>query len=228
VAAGAAFAIASASAADARAQQQEPESARETLSEGTTSAKTLAERIMAPPPVPPTQRAFIQYGVAITNELVAAPGEICSSAPNAPCIFGSGGGFAVRVGVRTRGTYYLGGAYELSKLDPSQLYRLAIWQQVRGEGRYYINTGLVTAPYLMAGIGASGYGNEWSIDTFGPSLSAGAGGELEVSPTTTLGLALTYRAVYFTKFTDSAGTPREPGVAHVLALDFSLEARDPL
>jgi hypothetical protein len=208
--------------------QSEPESASQTLSEGTSSAKTLAERIMAPPPVPPTQRAFIQYGVAITNELVAAPGEICSSAPNAPCIFGSGGGLAIRVGVRTRGTYYFGGAYELSKLDPSQLYRLAIWQQIRAEGRYYVNTGLVTAPYFMAALGASGYGNEWSIDTFGPSLSFGAGGDLEVSPTTTIGLALTYRAVYFTKFTDSAGTPRSPGVAHVIGLDFSLEARDPL
>ena len=210
--------------------QNEPDStaASATLVEGTASAKTLAERIMAPPPLPPSQRIFAQYGVAITNDYVASAGKMCSGSPGAPCIFGSGGGVAVRVGVRTRGAYYLGGAYEVAKLDPSQLYRFATWQQLRGEARYYLTTGLVTEPYVAIAIGASVYGNTWGIDTVGPTASIGFGGELEVSPSTTLGLGLGYRAVYFTKFTDSANTTRDAGLAHVIALDFSLEARDAL
>jgi hypothetical protein len=212
----------------ALAQAEPDQAAADTIVDGTKSARKLAEQIVAPPPVAPSLRPVLQYGVAITNVFVASAGNICGSAPSAPCIFGSGGGLAVRAGVRTRGIYYLGGAYEMSKLDPSQLYRLAVWQQLRGEGRYYLPTGLITEPYLLGAVGASAYGNEWAIDTFGPTLSIGGGGEFEVSPTTTLGLAITYRAVYFTKFTDSAHTSRDPGVAHVIALDFSLEGRDPL
>ena len=212
----------------ARAQAEPDQAAADTLVDGTLSARRLAATIVAPPPVPLSQRPVIQYGVAITSEFVAAAGNICGSAPSAACIFGSGGGLAVRGGVRTRGTYYLGGAYEVSKLDPSQLYRLATWQQLRFEGRYYVATGLITEPYLLGALGASAYGNEWGIDTFGPTASLGGGVEFQVSPTTTLGLAMTYRAVYFTKFTDSAGTSRDPGLAHVIALDFSLEGRDPL
>jgi len=213
---------------DVRAQAEPDQAAADTFVDSTGAARRLAEKIVAPPPVPLYQRPVLQYGVAITNEFVAGAGNICGSAPSAACIFGSGGGLAVRVGVRTRGNYYVGGSYEVSKLDPSQLYRLATWQQLRAEGRYYLSTGLITEPYFLGAVGASTYGNEWGIDTFGPTASLGGGVEFQVSPTTTLGLAMTYRAVYLTTFTDSAGTRREGGVGHVIALDFSLEGRDPL
>jgi hypothetical protein len=42
-----------------------------------------------------------------------------------------------------------------------------------------------------------------------------------------VGLSLVYRAMYFTSFTDSSGTYREAGLAHVVGLDLTLEAREP-
>ena len=91
---------------------------------------------------------------------------------------GSGGGIAARGGYRFPGSWYFGGSYEFSKQDPSQLYRLAILQQLRAEGRYYIVTSRATEPYLSASAGAFAYGNAWSVDVWGPMASLGAGVEL--------------------------------------------------
>jgi hypothetical protein len=81
---------------------------------------------------PPTTIVYFQYGVALAAEIVSSPGPICDT-PAAPCILGPGGGIAVRAGFRGAGPIYLGGAYELTKQDPSKLYRIALLQRVRAE-----------------------------------------------------------------------------------------------
>ncbi len=177
-------------------------------------------------------QAFIQWGLAFTGEFVVAPGPICSF-PNAPsCILGTGGGLTLRLGRRLRGPWYFGGAYEFSKMDSSQLYRLAILQQLRAEGRYYITTGRAIEPYVMATVGADVYGNLWGIDTGGPLLGVALGTEFQVSTAIVLGLAVSYRALFFSRFTDSANTMRPPGdvgpgFAHLIGIDLIVEARDP-
>ncbi len=170
-------------------------------------------------------QAFIQYGIAFTGEFVFAPGPICPAAVE--CILGSGGGLAVRVGYRLRSPFYVGAAYEFSKQEPSQLYNLAILQQLRAEGRYYILTGHITEPYIFASAGAVGYGNLWGIDTAGPTFGLGAGAEFQLSTYIVVGLSLTYRAMFFTAFQDTAGVARPAGFSHVLGLDLILETRDP-
>jgi hypothetical protein len=187
-----------------------------------------APHAAAPPPLNVT---YLQYGVSFTGEFVASAGPMCKDAGvggNAPCIFGSGGGVAIRVGYRSAGPWYLGGAYELSKQDPSQLYRLAILQQLRGEARYYVPTGWDASPFGSAGVGVAVYGNEGAIDTFAPSVFAAIGAEAQLSRRVVVGVAVAYRALYFTRFTDSSGTSRSAGIANVVGLDLSLEARDPL
>jgi hypothetical protein len=170
-------------------------------------------------------QAFVQYGIAFTGEFVFAPGPICPA--SVECILGSGGGLALRVGWRLRSPFYIGAAYEFSKQEPAQLYRLAILQQVRAEGRYYILTGHSTEPYLSATVGAAGYGNLWGIDTAGPSFGLGAGAEFQLSTYLVVGLSMTYRAMFFTSFHDTAGVDRPAGFAHVLGVDLILETRDP-
>ena len=96
--------------------------------------------VSAAPAPPPTNIPYWQYGVSLVSEGVIDSGAICSD-PKQPCIFGSGAGIAIRLGVRTAGPWYFGGAYELSKQDPNNLYRLAILQQLRAEARYYLDTG---------------------------------------------------------------------------------------
>jgi len=182
---------------------------------------------------PHLAQAFIQGGIAFTGEFVIAPGPICNF-PGAPsCILGTGGGLALRIGRRLRGPLYLGAAYEFSKMESNQLYRLAILQQFRAEGRYYVFTGRSTEPYFGVTAGAAGYGNVWGVDTAGPLFGATVGAEFQISTYIVLGLAISYRAIFFTRFTDSADTTRPPdgigpSFSHLIGVDLILETRDPL
>jgi hypothetical protein len=178
---------------------------------------------------PPLNGTYFQYGVSFTGEFVAFPGPICPNAAVVPCIFGSGGGVAIRVGYRSAGPWYIGGAYELTRQDPDQLYRLAILQQLRAELRYYVTTGRLITPYVSGGAGVAVYGDasDHPIDTVAPSAFLGVGGEAQLSRTMVAGAALAYRLMYFTAFTDSSGTSRGSGIASVVGFDLTLEARDP-
>jgi hypothetical protein len=188
--------------------------------ENTRLAQDL-ERAAPPPP----SVVYFQYGVAFTTEQVLSPGPICDNA-NIPCVLGAGGGIVVRGGWRSNGPLYIGAAYELTKQDPNKLYRIALLQQARAEGRYYFTTARVTEPYATVGAGVSGYGNEWAIDTWGPGGSVGAGVEYQITRRTVVGLALNYRLLWFSRFTDTAGAARAAGFAQLLGLDLVLEQRD--
>jgi hypothetical protein len=177
-------------------------------------------------------QAFIQYGLAFTAEFVAAPGPICNFANAPSCILNSGGGLSVRLGRRLRGPFYFGAAYEFTKMDSAQLYRVGILQQARAEGRYYLFTGRSVEPWLGAAVGADFYGNLWAWDTGGPLLGASLGVEFQISTVFTLGVALSYHALFFIPFTDSANTARpppgeSPGFSHLIGLDLIVESRDP-
>lgn len=175
---------------------------------------------------PPTNIVYFQYGVALAGELVASAGPMCNTTA-APCILGPGGGIALRAGWRGAGPIYLGGAYELTKQDPSKLYRLALLQQARAEGRYYFMNARVTEPYAGVALGVAGYGNEWGVDTWGPAASLGFGVEYQVTQRTVIGTALNYRVIYFSRFTDTSGAARDPGIAQLVGFDVVLEQRDP-
>ena len=192
---------------------------------GEPGARPLVELQNALPP--PTNIVYLQYGVAFTAEMVSAAGPICDNV-SVPCILGPGGGIAIRAGWRGTGAIYLGGAYELSKQDPNKLLRLAILQQARFEGRYYFVSGRDIEPYLASGAGVAGYGNEWGVDTWGPTAFLGAGVEAQITRRTVVGLAFNYRFLYFQKFQDTTGADRNAGVAQLFGLDLVLEQRDPI
>ncbi|AKV03057.1 hypothetical protein AKJ09_09720 [Labilithrix luteola] len=191
----------------------------------TPISRTIQDFERAPPP--PTNVVYLQYGVAFTAEVLSSAGAICSNT-TVPCILGTGGGITIRAGWRGTGSLYIGGAYALSKQDPNKLLRLAILQQARAEGRYYLMTGRDTEPYLMLGLGVAGYGNEWSVDTYGPAASLGAGIEAQVTRRTVVGVAVGYRVLHFNSFTDTSGADREAGIAQFVGLDLVLEQRDPI
>jgi hypothetical protein len=190
---------------------------------GAEGPKPLVDLQNAPPP--PTNVVYLQYGVAFTAEVVSAAGPICDNV-SVPCILGPGAGVVIRAGWRGTGPFYLGGAYEFSKQDPNKLLRLAILQQARAEGRYYFISGRDAEPYLTGGLGVAGYGNEWGVDTWGPGSFAGLGVEAQITRRTVVGAALAYRLIYFQKFTDTTGAPRDSGVAQLIGLDLVLEQRE--
>lgn len=171
-----------------------------------------------------TTPTMIQYGVGFDGEFVLAPGEICAQT-KAPCILGSGAGIAANLGVLYGRTSYLGLAYALTKQDPSRLYRLATLQQARLEFRKFLETERDLRFFGSLGIGAAGYGEEWSIDTYGPLASVAIGAEFELSEKVVAVGSIGYRAIRFSSFQDTAGTQRAGGLTHIFALEIALAAR---
>ena len=190
-----------------------------------------------PQPAPlterPARRSAVQVGMALTAETVLSPGSVCPAEATTPCILGSGGGVAVRFGSRFGGPWYLGGAYEFTHQDSSNLLRLAILQQLRAESRYYFEHGKRATGFLAAGLGIHFYGSDWSSSTGGGVATLGGGVELELSANTVVGCALMYRMLLPRSWEDGAGQERAQGplgfgIAHLLGLEFALEVRDPV
>lgn len=182
---------------------------------------------------PPNNVEYFQYGVAVAVEKVLSGGDVCPTAAKTPCILGSGGGLAIRMGYRSRGPWYLGGAYEFTRMDSANLLRLAILQQLRGELRYYLEAGNRLTPYAVAGFGAAVYGSEWDVSTLGPTASLGLGLEFQVTQSTVIGMAAGYRGFLLRRWTDGAGEDRANGafgfgLAHTIGLELTLELRSPL
>jgi hypothetical protein len=185
---------------------------------------------------------YAQYGVAVAMEFDLGSGRACPDKtlalqqragatptpavqPAKPCILGSGGGLVVRAGYRSPGPWYVGGAYEFVRMDSSNLYRLGIFQQLRGEVRYLPDIGYRVAPYVTGGLGAFAYGNEWGAETGGAIGFLGGGVEAEVSRVALLGLGLVYRPALIAGWTDTADQPRGTALAHFLGLELMLEIR---
>lgn len=187
-------------------------------------AARISREIERSPP-PPSSVVFFQYGVAFTSEQVLSAGPMCDDLSR-PCVLGAGGGIVIRGGWRSSGPLYIGGAYELTKQDPSKLYRIALLQQARAEARYYVTTHRVAEPYATASLGVVGYGNEWKVDTYGPIGSIGAGIEYQVTQRTVVGIAMGYRLAYLTKFVDTTQFSRQAGIAQLFGIDLVLEQRD--
>jgi Outer membrane protein beta-barrel domain len=182
---------------------------------------------------PPNNVEYFQYGVGLAVEQLASSGSVCPASSTRPCILGSGGGLAIRMGYRSRGPWYVGGAYEFTRQDSSNLLRLAILQQLRGEARYYLDAGNRLTPYAVLGFGGVFYGNEWNVSTGGPALSAGVGLEFQVTQSTVIGGSLNYRAFLMHTWTDSTGQEGRDqllgfSLAHMIGFELTLELRDPL
>lgn len=182
---------------------------------------------------PPSSTHYLQYGVALTTETVASAADVCPRGAAAPCILGSGGGLAVRVGYRSRTAWYIGGAYEFSRQDSSNLLRLPILQQLRAETRAYFDRSMRLTPYAAASLGAVLYGNEWGSDTGGVTAGIGPGLEFQVTESTTVGLGIMYRPMLLRGWTDSAGELRADrylgfGLAHFIAIELNLSVREAL
>ena len=208
-----------------QAASPSPASPTATASQDTESSTHFVDLEKAPPP--PTNVVYLQYGVALTAESPTASGPICDNS-GVPCVLGAGGGIAIRVGWRSTGSLYLGGAYELSKQDANKLYRLAILQQARFEMRRYVPTGRDVEPYVSAGAGIAGYGNEWGVDTWGPGGFFGGGIEVQITRRTVVGIGVAYRLLWLKSFTDTSGAFRSAGLTQLFGLDLVLEQRDPI
>jgi hypothetical protein len=182
---------------------------------------------------PPASVEYLQYGVSLHTLTLLESGGVCPEDATTPCIVGSGGGLGLRVGYRARGPFYLGAGYQLSRLNASNLLRLATLQRLSAEGRYYFYRGNRLTPYLMAGLGVALYGNEFTADAIGIAPSLAVGIEYEISESTVVALVPAYQPAVFRHFTDATGQQRADdllgfGLVHWLAVQVVFEIRDPL
>lgn len=176
---------------------------------------------------------YLQYGVSLHTLTLLESGGVCPEGASTPCIVGSGGGLGLRLGYRSLGPFYAGVSFQLSRLNSSNLLRLAILQRLCAEGRYYFDRGNRLTPYLLGGLGGAIYGNEWGASAGGLAVSLGVGLEYQISEQTVVTVVPTYQPIAFRQFSDSTGQERARGplgfgVAHWLAVQFIIEARDPL
>jgi len=175
---------------------------------------------------------FLQYGVSFAAENVAYAADVCPPVNDGgACILGSGFGATIRVGYRSRGPWYFGGAYEFSHHDSSNMLRLAILQQLRAESRYYFDYGSRLTPYASGGLGAMIYGNEWGAKSGGPLASLGLGLEYQADESVAVGLGLSWRTLVFRRWSDTTDRADRYfgfGLGHLVALELILEVRDPL
>ncbi|MEZ4446777.1 MAG: hypothetical protein R3B72_47300 [Polyangiaceae bacterium] len=183
-----------------------------------------------PPKPPPLHVDYAEYGVAVTADLMADAGATCRQGGDkrVPCILGSGGGLVLRGGYKSPGPWYIGGAYQFSKTDSENLYRLAILQQLRAEMRYSFDLGYRVAPYVTWGLGGVVYGNEWGVETGGGTAFAGVGMEMQLSRLVQLGMAVHYQPMIFAGFVDTASIERDPGLAQFVRIEFHVEVRSEL
>lgn len=182
---------------------------------------------------PPTSVEYMQYGVSLHTLTLLDGGDVCPKGAPTPCIMGAGGGLGLRMGYRSRGPFYLGASFQLSRLNSSNLLRLAILQRLSAEGRYYFDRGNRLTPYLLGGLGGAIYGNEWAANAAGIALSLGVGVEYQISAQTVVAFVPTYQPIAFRRFTDATGQDRAEGlfgfgIAHWLAVQVMIEARDPV
>ncbi|MBW2459559.1 MAG: hypothetical protein JRI68_34010 [Deltaproteobacteria bacterium] len=180
----------------------------------------------APKP-PPLHIDYVSYGVAFTADILADSGATCDE-DVAPCILGSGGGLALRGGYRSPGPWYIGGAYQFSKTNSANIYRLGSLQQLRVEMRYMLDMGYRTSPYATWGVGGVLYGNEFGAETGGGTAFGGLGLEVQLSRLALLGIGVHYQPVVFVEFDDTAGYHRDSGMAQYLRFELQLEIRSEL
>lgn len=208
------------------AQQVPAEQAADQATSAKRQASGNQAAILVRPP--PLNVDYLQFGAAFHFLFALDPGAVCPADAEVPCILGSGGGLSGRAGYRSRGPWYVGGAYSLARLDTSGLMRLGVLQQLTGEMRYLLNLGQRTEPYVTSGAGGVVFGNEWGAEAWGLTTFGGAGFEVQLSRTTVVGMVATYRPILFFEWTDRAGQERDLGIAHFWGLAITMEAREAL
>jgi hypothetical protein len=176
----------------------------------------------------PLQVDYAQYGLAIGGDFDLASGPICPANEVTPCIIGSGGGLTLRGGYRSAGPWYFGAAYQFSKLDSNNLFRLGTFQQLRFETRYFLDFGSRISPYFEWGAGGCIYGNLFGADTGGAVLRGGGGMQVEITRFVVVGLGLSYQPVLLVGYTDTTKQVRDTGVTHFLHFEVVIELRTEL
>lgn len=213
----------------ASADDPDPEGAAPTPPVESETAPVPDAPVIEPeaPRPPPLHIDYVTYGVAISGDFLVAAGATCR-VDSVPCILGSGGGLVLRGGYRSPGPWWVGGAYQFSTTDSSNLYRLGTLQQLRAEMRYSLDLGYRTSPYATWGLGGVVYGNEFGVETGGGTGFLGVGFEMQLSRLAMLGGAAYYQPMVFAAFQDTAGFERDTGVAHYIRIELQVELRSEL
>jgi hypothetical protein len=141
----------------------------------------VAEETFAIPPAPseaaPRHVLDVHFGVstALQNESLCPAGS--------GCVFQSGGGIGASLERRWPTGFGAMLGFDLWFLDTDSVYELGVQQALRAGARYTMPTDILFHPVFELSLGATGYGDTFSIATVGFVAQAFAGGEIELSET---------------------------------------------
>ena len=178
----------------------------------------------------PSTGKYLSYGFAFHSETLLATGNVCPKLASEQCILGAGGGLSLGGAVRTP-VYSIGAIYEASFHDSHNIYQRGVLQQLRGEWRLRRLGFDITDtihPFVGAGAGLAGYGDNWGVATWGAAGHALVGAEWDIGVKVSMNLAFAYRAIYFRAFEDPSGQYRPAGLVHLLGFQLGLELHEPL
>lgn len=178
----------------------------------------------------PSTGQYLSYGFAFHSEGVLATGKVCPELASEQCILGSGGGISLSGALRAQ-LYSLGVVYEASFHDSNNIYQRGVLQQLRGEWRLRPRGFDITEsvhPFIGAGAGVAGYGDNWRLATLGASAHGLLGAEWDLGVKLSMTFAIAYRAIYFRAFEDPSKQYREAGIAQMLGLQLGVELHEPL
>jgi hypothetical protein len=176
----------------------------------------------------PSVGRYLSYSVSLASDVLLNGGVVCSKAVER-CVIGGGGGIALGGSYREPSSS-LGAVYEVTFHDSHSIYQRGVLQQLRGEWHYRPKVGLLenVTPVIGAGLGFAVYGDNWAVATFGPIGAVLAGVEIELGVKLSLDISLSYRPLYFRRWTDASGQDRTAGIVHFLGIVWGLELNEPL
>jgi len=178
----------------------------------------------------PSTGHFIDYGFSFASEALLFAGGICQQSLRENCVLGSGGGLEF-AGFYRAPDYSLGAVYEVTFHDSSNIYQRGVLQQMRAEWRVrprWLAISDDVVSFIGLGAGVAGYGDNWSISTYGPSAHFMIGGEIDLGVKVALVICIAYRALYFKSFVDASGQDRPQGISQMLGLQLGIELHEPI
>lgn len=151
------------------------------------------------PPAPSERRPVRGVEVRLLQPIPMFTRPLCPV--GSACILGVGGGFGVTVERRFQNGFAIGAGYELWFATAQSVLELPTVQSLGAKLRWVLWPERAAHLSLLAGGGVVSFGDVFRVQTVGPYLEVGVGGEMEMTEALAFTIGLGVSAMTFVPFT---------------------------